>query len=56
MPGNLADAQLALMQKTASLTVYHNGVDVQINDRRMTPTDGLISLVKDHGLRETCCP
>ena len=53
MPGNLVDAQLALMSKTAALTVYHSGTDVTVNDRLIgTPTAALVHLVKDHGLRE----
>jgi hypothetical protein len=52
MPGNLADAQLVLMQKMSSLTVYHTGTDVRVNDVELSPRDALIHLVKDHGLRE----
>lgn len=51
-PGNLVDAQLALMQKTASLVVYHVGSTVEINETTFSPRDALISLVRDHGLRE----
>jgi len=53
MPGNLADAQLSLLNKTAALTVYHNGTTVEINGERMGPMSGLVSLVQTHGLRET---
>jgi hypothetical protein len=52
MPGNLVDAQLALMSKTAALTVYHSGSEVEINQQRFSPRDALVSLVRDHGLRE----
>jgi hypothetical protein len=53
MPGNLADAQLALMQKTAALTVYHNGSEVVINKQAgLTPIKALVTLVEHHGLRE----
>lgn len=52
MPGNLADAHLSLMQKTAALTVYHNGTTVEINGERMGPMSGLVSLVQTHGFRE----
>jgi hypothetical protein len=53
MPGNLVDAQLALMQKTAALTVYHNGTAVTINkEAGLSPIKALVTLVEHHGLRE----
>jgi hypothetical protein len=53
MPGNLVDAQLALMSKTASLTVYHNGTEVTINkEAGLSPIKALVTLVEHHGLRE----
>ena len=53
MPGNIADAQMAIMQKTASLTVYHNGTEVSINKEAATnPIKALVTLVEHHGLRE----
>jgi hypothetical protein len=53
MPGNIADAQMAIMQKTASLTVYHNGTEVSINKEAATnPIRALVTLVEHHGLRE----
>lgn len=51
-PGNLVDAQLALFQKTAALVVYHTGSSVEINTKAFAPRDAIISLVRDHGLRE----
>ncbi len=51
-PGNLLDVQLLLMQKTAALTIYDGGSEVEINRQRMRPLDAMISLVRDHGLRE----
>ena len=52
MPGNLADAQLMLMQKMGSLTLYHTGTQVTLNDAQMTPKEALTVLVSKHGLRE----
>jgi hypothetical protein len=53
MPGNLVDAQLALMQKTAALTVYHTGSEVTINKQAgLSPIKALVTLVEHHGLRE----
>lgn len=57
MPGNLVDAQLALMQKTAAMTVYHNGTRVEIHtpkliEKELSEKQALASLVRDHGLRE----
>lgn len=52
MPGNIADAQLLLMQKLSSLTIVHTGTDVLLDDITMTPKDALISLVTKQGLRE----
>ena len=52
-PGSLVDAQLALMSKTASLTVHHNGPDVAINGvRQQSEKAALVNLVQHHGLRE----
>lgn len=52
-PGNLVDAQLALMGKTAALTVYHNGTEVIINkEAGLSPIKALVTLVEHHGLRE----
>lgn len=52
-PGNLVDAQLALMGKTAALTVYHNGTEVSINkEANLSPIKALVTLVEHHGLRE----
>jgi hypothetical protein len=52
MPGNLADAQLMLMQKMGSVTLYHDGTQVTLNDAQMTPKAALTALVSQHGLRE----
>jgi hypothetical protein len=53
MPGNLVDAQLALMSKTAALTIYHNGTEVTINKAAaVSPIKALVTLVEHHGLRE----
>jgi hypothetical protein len=52
-PGNLVDAQLALMSKTAALTIYHNGTEVTINKAAaVSPIKALVTLVEHHGLRE----
>ncbi len=53
MPGNLADAQLCLMSKTASLEVIHNGTEVEINNgKKLTEKQALVNLVVEHHLRE----
>lgn len=59
MPGNLADAQLSLMQKLGSVTVYHNGTAVEIHspkkqliEKELSEKQALASLVARHGLRE----
>lgn len=59
MPGNLADAQLVMMQKLSSLTVYHNGTAVEIHspkkqliEKELSEKQALVSLVAKHGLRE----
>jgi len=51
-PGDLVDAHLMMMQKTAELTIYNDGIDVEINTQRMKPLGGLLHLVRDHGFRE----
>lgn len=50
--GNMDDIQLLLMKKTAAMKIYHTGTEVVINSARMTPLQGLIHLVRDHGLGE----
>jgi len=66
MPGNLADAQLLLMQKMGSLTVYHKGASVEMQthfptqkigaagviERELSEKQALVSLVSRHGFRE----
>ena len=53
MPGNLADAQLCLMGKTASLEVTHNGTEIEINNgKKLTEKQALVNLVVEHHLRE----
>ena len=53
MPGNLTDAQLEILQKTAELTVYHTGTEVTINkEAARSPIAALVTLVEHHGLRE----
>jgi hypothetical protein len=59
MPGNLADAQLVMMQKMSRLTVYHNGTAVEIHspkkkliEKELSEKQALVSLVAQHGLRE----
>lgn len=59
MPGSLADAQLVMMQKLSSLTVYHNGTAVEIHspkkqliEKELSEKQALVSLVAKHGLRE----
>lgn len=52
MPGNLADLQLEIMQKTSAMKIYCDHNDVVINEKRMSKLAGLFHLVKDHNLRE----
>lgn len=52
VPGKVIDAELNLMAKTAELTLYHDGSEVEINQLRMEPKQAFITLIKDHGLRE----
>lgn len=51
-PGNLADLQLQIMQKTSELKLWCDHNEVVINRKRMSKMAGLFHLVKDHGLRE----
>jgi hypothetical protein len=59
MPGNLVDAQLMLMQKLGSVTLYHNGTAVEIHspkkqliEKELSEKQAAVSLVQNHGLRE----
>ena len=52
-PGNLVDAELAVMTHTKGLKVAHDGCEVWINDGGpLPPLEALIHLVVDHGFRE----
>lgn len=57
-PGNLADVQMLLYEKTASLKLFHHtgGSEVTVKtadgERRLTKTAALIDLVCTHGLSE----
>lgn len=51
-PGNLADLQLQIMQKTAELKVWSDHNEVVINRKRMSKMAGLFHLISEHGLRE----
>jgi len=51
-PGTLLDAQAVLMNKMGGLEVRHRGTDVWVNESHFSPREALVSLVKDHGLRE----
>lgn len=54
--GKIDDIQLLFTEKTARMKVFNNGTEVHITtplgDERMSKRAGLISLVKEHGLRE----
>jgi hypothetical protein len=52
-PGNIVDAQLEIMGKTAALTIHHRLGQIQINDQpQPSQQAAVISLVVDHGFRE----
>lgn len=51
--GTPKDLQREHRRKTAALKVFHDGIEVQINQSpRTTPLGALIDLVRVHGLRE----
>lgn len=52
MPGNLADIQLEIMQKTSELKLVADGCEAVVNDRRLPKLAALFHLIRDHGLRE----
>lgn len=51
-PGDLADIQMQIMNKTAELKIWNDNHEVIINRQRMSKLAGLIHLVRDHGFRE----
>jgi hypothetical protein len=52
-PGNLVDAEMAIMMKTASLRLIHDGTEVFINSSPpISPLGALVHLVRAHGFRE----
>ena len=51
-PGNLADVQLQIFQKTAGLKLYNDHHEVIVNDSRMSSKAALFHLIRDHGFRE----
>jgi hypothetical protein len=50
--GNLADIQLQIFQKTASLKLYSDHHEIVVNNERMTSKQALFHLVRTHGFRE----
>lgn len=53
-PGNLLDANMYIMKKTAAMKIAYDGVGYHINDGdSLRLNDALINLVMEHGLRET---
>jgi hypothetical protein len=52
IPGKVLDAELNLMAKTAELTIYHSGNEVELNRLRMRPKQAFVALIKDYGFRE----
>lgn len=50
--GSLDDIQNIIMNKTASMKIYHSGSELDINGLHLTPLQGLIHLVRSHGLHE----
>ena len=51
-PGNIADLQLHIFQKTAEIKLWHDANEVVINRIRMAKLAGLVHLVRDHGFTE----
>jgi len=51
-PGNLADIQLFINEKTGSLRLQDTGTEVWVNTQRLTKSAALVSLVRDHGCSE----
>jgi len=52
-PGNILDAQLRIMTKTAEMSIKNDGSQYFVNDSvGMRLNDALIHLVRDHGFRE----
>jgi hypothetical protein len=51
-PGNLADLQMEIMQKTSELKIWTDHSEVVINRQRMSKMAGLFHLIRQHNLRE----
>lgn len=51
-PGNLADLQAVITQKTAELKIWHDHSEVVINRQRFTKLAGLFHLIRTHAFRE----
>lgn len=51
-PGNILDAELQIMKKTSALSIYHDGIEVELNQQRMSPLQSLVTLISEHGFRE----
>lgn len=50
--GTPDQARKAVTEKLSRLTVWGDGVEVEVNRHRMSPKQALLHLVRDHGLRE----
>lgn len=51
-PGNIADIQLEILQKTAELKIWNDHNEVIVNRKRMSKLAAIVHLIKDHGFRE----
>jgi len=52
-PGNLMDAELSIMKKTAALSIQYDGYQYFVNESPgINAVDSLVHLVRDHGFRE----
>jgi hypothetical protein len=52
IPGTFFDLKLEVFNKTAKLAIDNDGIQVSVNDKRMSPVDAMVSLVCEHGLTE----
>lgn len=50
-PGDLVDVTVGIIQKTAELKVWTDGIEAEIGGRRMPKTAATLHLVRDHGIR-----
>lgn len=51
-PGNAVDLEIGIHKASATLKIWNDGLEVELNSRRMPAKAAFVSLIRDHGFTE----